>query len=98
MAEAQNLGINLDTKSVEILKAVNSIHRDSLINVGLSLVSKTGYYKTLTGKIPDNLEDVASLDIEEDEDGETTKIKPSKKGKSKTADAPAKPSSSWDSF
>jgi len=100
MAEAQNLGINLDSKSIEILKKVESLHRDSLINVAIALVEKTGYYRTLTGKNSEaDLEDVASLDVEDtDEDGETTKIKPSKKGKTKKADVPAKPSSSWDSF
>jgi len=98
MAEAQNLGINLDSRSIEILKKVESLHRDSLINVAIALVEKTGYYKTLTGKNSEaDLEDVTSLDIETEEDGETTKIKPSKKGKTKMADVPAKPSS-WDSF
>lgn len=99
MAEAQNLGINLDSKSVDILKAVDSIHRDSLINVGLSLVSKTGYYKTLTGKTPEDLEDVASLDVEEDEDEVSASPKSSKKAGKKSAPAAAsKPSTSWDSF
>jgi len=98
MAEAQNLGINLDTKSIEILKAVDSIHRDSLINVGLSLVSKTGYYKTLTGKVPDDLEDVASLDVIEDEDSQTSSTKAIKKSNKKDNSAPAKPAANWDSF
>jgi hypothetical protein len=97
MAEAQNIGITLDDKSIQILKKVDKLHRDSIINVALALVEKTGYYKTLAGiSESEELDDVASLDILDDE-GKSTK---SKKTKS-SAEAPApakKPQSSWDSF
>jgi len=95
--KAQNLGINLDQKSIDILKKVDSIHRDSLINVGLALVSKTGYYKTLAGltntQDDEDLDEVASLDVL-DEDGDKSISK-----KTKEVEAPAKkPTTSWDSF
>jgi hypothetical protein len=87
--------IALDDSSVEILKGVDDIHRNSIVNIGLALVSKTGYYKTLTGKSEaEDLEDIASLDIE-DEEGET-KTKSSKK--KEVAKPTAKATSSWDSF
>jgi len=102
MEEAQNIGISLDRNSISILKAIDKVHRDSLINVALSLISKTGYYKTLTGKTPEDLEDVASLDVEEDVDGSAGTSGLSKKQKSlskkKAPAAAQKPSTSWDSF
>ncbi|MEA1973165.1 MAG: hypothetical protein U9N34_07730 [Candidatus Cloacimonadota bacterium] len=101
MSEAQNLGINLDSKSIEILKKVESLHRDSLINVAIALVEKTGYYRTLTGKNTEaDLEDVASLDVEDtDEDsGTTSTSSKSKKSAKKAAPEKKAPSTSWDSF
>lgn len=91
-----DVSVKLDDKSVQILKGVDTIHRDSIINVGLALVAKTGYYKTLTGKTePDaDLDDVASLDIEDE--GESSA--PKKASKKTTAAPAAKPTSSWDSF
>jgi hypothetical protein len=87
--------IALDDASVDILKGVDDIHRNSIVNIGLALVSKTGYYKTLTGKSEaEDLEDIASLDIE-DEEGET-KIKSSKK--KEVVKPAAKATSSWDAF
>jgi hypothetical protein len=98
MAEAQNLGINLDPKSIDILKKVDAIHRDSLINIAIALVSKTGYYKTLTGiDAPEDLDEVASLEVELDEESTGSSSKPTKK--SKKTEAPAKkPATSWDAF
>lgn len=98
MVEAQNLGINLDSKSIEILKKVESLHRDSLINVAIALVEKTGYYRTLTGKNTEaDLEDVVSLDVEDtDEDSGTTSK--SKKSSKKATPEKKAPSTSWDSF
>jgi len=102
MAEAQNLGINLDSKSIEILKKVESLHRDSLINVAIALVEKTGYYRTLTGKNSEaDLEDVASLDVEDNDEessGSTSKPKKSSKKAAKTTPEKKAPSMSWDSF
>jgi len=99
MAEAQNLGINLDSKSIEILKKVDSIHRDSLINVGLALVAKTGYYKTLAGiSDAEDLEEVASLDVL-DEDGDRPTKSYSKKENAKATEEPVKKqATSWDTF
>jgi len=98
MAEAQNLGINLDSKSIAILKEVDAVHRDSLINVGIALVSKTGYYKTLAGiSETEDLDEVASLDVIDGIDGSDSQ-KSSKKAKVDSAPAPKKPTTSWDSF
>jgi len=98
MAEAQNLGINLDSKSIAILKEVDAVHRDSLINVGIALVSKTGYYKTLAGiSETEDLDEVASLDVIDGIDGSDSQ-KSSKKAKVDSTPAPKKPTTSWDSF
>ena len=59
---AKSVSIEFDEASLKILKDVDSIHRNSLINVGLALVKCTGYYKTLAGIGPETLEDVAGLD------------------------------------
>ena len=78
-------------KSLDILKEVDSIYRDSIINLGLSLVSKTDLYKTITGKGGDNLEEVTGLDILDEE-----KIVESK---SQIVETPVqKPTTSWDEF
>ena len=97
----KTVSINLDSKSIETLKKVDAIHRDSVINIGLALVEKTGYFKTLAG-ISDadtELDDVASLDIESDDDT-PKKPKAKKGGKASKEEAPAtaKPKQSWDSF
>ncbi len=82
--------VNFDNTSIEILKKVDAIHRDSLINVALALVSKTGYYKTLAGEVGETLEDVASLDtIDELEQTATS---------NKVAKAPSKSASDWSDF
>ena len=81
--------IALDESSIEILKNVDKIHRDSVINIGLALVAKTGYYKTLTGINSSNdLTDIASL-----EDLNATPIATTKPKEKET-----KASSSWDNF
>jgi len=59
---SKSLPIEFDDKSIEILKNVDSIHRNSLVNIALAAISKTHYYQTLTGNIPDDQETVASLD------------------------------------
>ncbi len=89
MQESKSIAINLDPKSLEILKKVDSIHRDSMINIGLALVEKTGYFKTLSGiNASEILEDVASLDL----GGETVNTaKPAQ-------EEVKKPSTSWDAF
>lgn len=84
--------VNFDKNSTEILKRIEPIHRESLINLGLALISKTGYYKTLTGDISETLENVTSLDNLEQELN-TTVVK--NKDPIKVEISPA---SSWDDF
>jgi hypothetical protein len=62
MEEVKTVNVTLDKNSISILKQVDNIHKSSLINLAISLISKTGYYKTLTGDIGDSLESVTSLD------------------------------------
>ena len=91
MDDIKTINIKLDEQSIEILKNVSPIHRDSVINIALSLVSKTGYYKTLTGKNQsDELDDTASLEIEDNES--------SSKSSKKDEPAKTKPVTSWDNF
>jgi len=52
--------INFDERSKEILREVDEIHRQSLINVAIHMIAKTGYYKSLTGK-DETLEDITDL-------------------------------------
>jgi len=86
------ISIKLDEESVQILKNINPIHRDSVINVGLSLISKTGYYKTLLGKnITEDLEEVVSLEAEDNASSENS----SKKSKKEVV---ASEKVSWDAF
>lgn len=92
MNEAKVVQVTLDETSVKILTDVDKIHRDSIINVGLALVSKTGYYKTLQGKNEsDELEDIASLDdVNEDSPKNIKKAKKNEKPRAAT--------STWDNF
>jgi len=93
--ESKIVNITLDNASLDILREVDSIHRDSLINVALSIVKQTGYYKTLTGKSKtDDIEEVASLDVEDNQ--ETKKVKKTETvAEQKKKPAPAK---NWDAF
>ena len=43
--------IKLDEKSLEILKEVDPIHRESIINFGIRLAANTEYFKILKGEI-----------------------------------------------
>lgn len=99
MSNSQEIGIKLDSRSIDILKTVDALHRDSLINVGLALVSKTGYYKTLSGIQDSNeLENVVSLDVEDKDKPE----QPNKSNKPKKTEVETpvvkKPAASWDTF
>jgi hypothetical protein len=90
MAEVQ---VTLDNNSVAVLKGVDNIHRDSIINVGLALVSKTGYYKTLSGKQEsDNLDETASLEVQGQESDKVPVPKNKETPKSKPKNT------SWDAF
>ena len=98
MAEAQNLGINLDKKSVEILKKVDSTFRDTIVNIGLRMVENTELFLTLTGERKDtDINDMVSLDKISDEEDKPSKVK---KGKAVAVEAAPvkKPAQSWDSF
>ena len=46
--------IKLDDTSLEILKEVDSIHRESVINFGIRLASQTDYFKILKGEVEAN--------------------------------------------
>lgn len=92
--ESKSVNIKLDPNSVEILKKVDSIHRESMINLGLALVSKTGYYKTLSGTGDNNLDSVTDLGTSVENLGSSsvkTDVNVSKP-------TPKKATSSWDDF
>jgi len=57
----KSVNIEFDDVSLGILKSVDALHRNSLVNIGLALASKTGYYKTLAGIGPEDLTEVADL-------------------------------------
>ena len=101
MSEQENkktVTISLDSKSIDILKKVDTIHRESMINLGLSLISKTGYYKTLTGDSEDTLDKVTDLSIL----GTNSITNTSNIGTDNVDVAkkttPVKPKTSWDDF
>jgi len=106
--EVKRVEISLDDKSIEILKKVNSLHRDSLINVALSLVQKTGYYKTLSGETKDKiekLEDITSLDVNNQDTQSNTSTNSTSNSSTKntsntqnTQNTPKKSTMTWDSF
>jgi len=100
--EVKRVEISLDDKSIDILKKVNSLHRDSLINVALSLVQKTGYYKTLSGETDakiEKLEDITSLDVESKDNinNQNTQSNSSTNSTS-NQNTPKKSTMTWDSF
>lgn len=60
--EEKELPIKFDNASIQILKKVSPVHRNSLVNVALALVSKTGYYKTVCGLDTNSIDEVSSLE------------------------------------
>ena len=90
--------IRLDDKSVDTLKKVDEIYRDAVINIGLALVSKTNYFKTLSGELneePQQIEDLVSIDVKDTDSKGKVQEKveePVKETK------PKKVVSSWDGF
>ena len=91
---SKQVQVTLDEYSIGLLSSVDAIHRDSLINLGISMISKTGYYKTLTGKNDtEDLEDVVSLDGLEAKPKE-----PKETNKEPEQEKPKKAVSNWDSF
>ena len=92
-----DVSISLDSNSIEILQKVDKLHRTSLINLGISLISKTGYYKTLSGEDKQlKLDEITSLDsINEVDVNETPN---QNQGNKPTTQTPAAQTSSWDNF
>ena len=77
---AKNVNVSFDENSEKILKEVDEIHRNSLINIGLALASRTEYYKTLTGTPNPKLTKVASLgSLDELEEELEDEVKPKAK-------------------
>jgi len=65
--------IRLDNKSLEILKDIDSIHRESIINFGIRLASQTEYFKILKGEIEEAENLVAINEKENFENKQETK-------------------------
>ena len=86
------MDVQFDENSKAILKKVDAIHRDSLINVALAIVANTGYYKTLTGDAAKELAGVASLSSLDELEAELDDIKPKQKA------TPKKAATNWDNF
>lgn len=93
MSENKRIEIELDPKSIELLKNVEPMYRDSVINLGIKMIAKTPYYKTLTGEEMD-INTMTSLDTMPSgplkRDMNVTEDKPKSKPKAKK--------SSWDDF
>ena len=53
--------VRLDDKSVEILKEVEAIHRDSLINFAIRLLEAHPHYKIIKGEV-EAIEEVSNLE------------------------------------
>ena len=83
----KSVSIEFDDNSLKILKNVDQIHRNSLINIGLALAARTEYYKTLTGEASGSLDKVVSLDIDSidsidtDKDSNQNELEPKSKTK-----------------
>jgi hypothetical protein len=96
---SKKIEVTLDSRSIEVLKKVDPLHRDSVINVALQLIKNTGYYKTLAGtNSTSELDDVVSLDNLDDLD-KSSKTSSNKTVKETTETSKPKPkSTSWDAF
>lgn len=95
--ESKEFSVTLDSKSIGILKKVDNIHKSSMINIGLALIEKTGYYKTLCNNPVNTIEEVVSLSVESlgiNGVGIST-VNPTKVEAPKVT---KKPSTDWDSF
>jgi len=91
MEEQKEVQVKLDAKSTEILKEVSALHRDSIINLGLRLVQKTNYFKTLTSKEDIELASSANLSTLDSEEVQVQETK------QKPKEAP-KATVGWDNF
>ena len=63
--------IKLDDVSLEILKDVDPIHRESVINFGIRLASQTDYFKILKGEV-EEANDLVALNEEKVETQQTS--------------------------
>lgn len=90
--------VTFDDNAQAILKDVDIVHRDSLINVGLALVAKTEYYKTLSGTSDAPLVKVASLSSLDDLEAELEAEAPKETPKPKSSAGSAGGDTNWDNF
>jgi len=65
--------IKLDDKSLEILKEIDTIHRESIINFGIRLASQTEYFKILKGEV-EKVEDIVSINENKKEEIKEEKV------------------------
>jgi hypothetical protein len=97
--ENKSVSVKFDKYSKEILKRVDPIHRESMINLGLALVSKTGYFQTLCGVVSEELTDIANI-------GDLGKLQDSTSSTNTTVESNSTPkvqpkpkqSATWDDF
>jgi len=90
------VNIEFDENSLKILKDVDSIHRHSLVNLGLAMIAKTPYYKTLTGDISSDVLNTVTLnelDTVNTNVGTTDNM-----GTPTLTKSPKKPAISWDNL
>lgn len=86
---AKSTNVELDDKSLEVLKKVDALHRNALINLGIHMIAKTNYYRGLSGDVDDvmavvglddavdSLNSDASISLQE----KTTAEEPNKRSK-----------------
>lgn len=92
--EVKTVSVTLDKNSIAILKQIDNIHKSSLINLAISLISKTGYYQTLIGNPGDSLESITEL-TSLDNIGTSKTLTPKA---AVTEPTVAKKKGSWDDF
>lgn len=89
---SKDINIQFEDNALEVLKQVDPVHRNSLINLGILLISKTQYFKTITGDISEVLKDVTSLNSLDALEEELESVK------TITKVEPAKKATNWDNF
>jgi len=95
--ETKEITIKLDGNSIDVLKQVDSMYRESIINIGIRMISLTPYYKFLSGK--DDVADINAL-TSLDTNCNTNALLASEKSQEVVNEAPSKlkrkTKSSWD--
>jgi hypothetical protein len=66
--------IKLDDKSLEILKEIDPIHRESVINFGIRLASQTEYFKILKGEV-EEAENIVAINEERKTNSKEKEVK-----------------------